>query len=144
MITSLTQLYAFLKWKIVWKVSSTEQGKFKEDAINFPGVLDFGVMWPKSPYIHLVHSIEMYPNAPGNDPAWKGKTIWFLGDCTSYSPAPQMIKLKEKAPWMWGTHSICTDLTEVDVFYANDKNADKSGLLGLTPQRLMLLCQECW
>jgi hypothetical protein len=125
LIQTAAELYEFLDWQASRKESNQEQSKFKEDALSYPGLLVFAMMRPKIPYIHLLHSVQAYPNAPGSDPAWKGKTIGFLGDRTSYSPAPQMVELKEKAPWMWETRLIVNDLTALDHFYAIPGNAEK-------------------
>jgi hypothetical protein len=86
-IKTAEDLYEFLDWQAIWKGNQSEQAKFKEDAFNFPGLLVFAVMRPKSHHIQLLHSLQVYPNAPGSDPAWKGKTIGFLGDRTRGSPA---------------------------------------------------------
>ena len=61
-----------------------------------------------------------------------------------------MIKLKEMAPWMWDTHSICTNPTEMDMFYANSENANKLRAVGHdTPRtnvmapRMLALPPDC-
>jgi hypothetical protein len=110
-ITTTTDLYEFLEWQASQKGSLQEQARFKEDAFQYPGLLVFAMMRPKTPVIHLLHSIQTYPNVPGSDPTWKGKTIGFLGDHTLYLPAPQMVELKEKAPWAWESCLVCNDLT---------------------------------
>ena len=122
-IRSPEDLYEFLEWQSSRKESPQEQAKFKEDAMSYPGLLVFAIMRPKVPFIQLLHSIQAYPNAPGSDPAWKGKTIGFLGDRTSYSPAPQMVELKEKAPWAWENRLVVNDLTEMDQFYVVPGNS---------------------
>jgi hypothetical protein len=135
-IKTAEDLYEFLDWQAIRKGNQSEQAKFKEDAFNFPGLLVFAVMQPKSHHIQLLHSLQVYPNAPGSDPAWKGKTIGFLGDRTSYSPAPQMIELKEKSPWAWETKNICNDLTEMDAFYLSPDKADKLWTPDMTAPRM--------
>jgi hypothetical protein len=149
-IKTAGDLYEFLDWQANRKGSPPEQAKFKEDAFNFPGLLVFAVMRPKSLHIQLLHSIQVYPNAPGSDPAWKGKTIGFLGDRTRYSPAPQMIELKEKAPWAWETKQICNDVTVMDSFYANPGNSEKlwtpdgtAPRMAVTVPRMLALPPDC-
>lgn len=149
-IKTAEDLYEFLDWQAARKGNPSEQAKFKDDAFNFPGLLVFAVMRPKSHHIQLLHSLQAYPNAPGSDPAWKGKTIGFLGDRTSYSPAPQMIELKEKAPWAWETKNICNDLTELDAFYGNASNAEKlwtpdatAPRMAVTVPRMLALPPDC-
>lgn len=73
-------LYEFLDWQAGRRGSPSDQGKFKDNAFNFPGLLVFVVMQPKTQIIQLLHSIQVYPNSPGSDPNWRGKTIGFLGD----------------------------------------------------------------
>ena len=124
-IQSPEDLYEFLDWQASRKESPQEEAKFKEDALSYPGLLVFAVMRPKIPFIQLLHSVQAYPNAPGSDPAWKGKTIGFLGDRTSYSPASQMVELKEKAPWTWENRLVVNDLTELVHFYVVSGNSDK-------------------
>ena len=92
----------------------------------------------------------MYPNARGSDRAWWGKTIGFLGDRTSYSPAPQLVELKEKAPWLWDTHTLCNDLTTMEMYYANPENGDQFWVLGpeepkvnITAPRMLALPPNC-
>lgn len=53
MIRSSSHLYKFLGWQAAQKGSTAKQGKFKEDALNFPGLLVFSVMCLKSLYITL-------------------------------------------------------------------------------------------
>lgn len=149
-IKTAGDLYEFLDWQANRKGSPPEQAKFKEDAFNFPGLLVFAVMRPKSQHIQVLHSIQVYPNAPGSDPAWKGKTIGFLGDRTRYSPAPQMIELKEKAPWAWETKQICNDVTVMEGFYANPGNSDKlwtpegtEPRMAVTVPRMLALPPDC-
>lgn len=149
-IKTAEDLYEFLDWQATRKGNQSEQAKFKEDAFNFPGLLVFTVMRPKSHHIQLLHSLQVYPNAPGSDPAWKGKTIGFLRDQTSYSPAPQMIELKGKAPWAWDTKNICNDLTEMDAFYSSPDKADKlwtpdvtAPRMAVTVPRMLALPPDC-
>jgi hypothetical protein len=127
-INTTEDLYKFLDWRANRRDSAQEQAKFKDDAFQYPGLLVFAIMRPRNAFIHLLHSIQTYPNAPGSDPAWKGKTIGFLGDRTNYSPAPQMVELKEKAPWVWENKLVCTDLTELDMFYAVPRNSNNCGV----------------
>jgi hypothetical protein len=123
-IQTKEDLYEFLEWQASSKGSPKEQAKFKEDARGDPGLLVFAVIQPKIPFVYLLHSVQTYPNAPGNDLAWKGKMIGFVGDRMSYAPAPQMVELKEKALWAWNSHTVCNDLTKMDSFYAcPDNNA---------------------
>jgi hypothetical protein len=117
-------LYKFLEWQLNRKESLQEQAKFKDDAMGYPGLLVFAIMRPKVPFIQFLHSMQAYPNALGSDPAWKGKTIGFLGDRTSYSLALQMVELKEKAPWAWENRLVVNDLTVLDQFYMVPGNAN--------------------
>lgn len=132
-IWTTANLYEFLDWQAGRRGSPLDQRKFKDDAFNFPGLLVFAVMWPKTQFIQLLHSIQVSPKSPGNDPNWRGKTIGFLGDRTSYSPAPQIVELKDRAPWVWETRTICNDVTELDSFYAVPENVEKAPRISVTP-----------
>lgn len=149
-IRSPEELYEFLEWQSGRKESQQEQAKFKEDAMSYPGLLVFAMMRPKIPVIQLIHSIQAYPNAPGSDPAWKGKTIGFLGDRTSYSPTPQMVELKEKAPWAWESRLVVNDLTELDQFYVVPGNSNvlwtpdpTVARMTVTAPRMLALPPDC-
>lgn len=66
MITSPNQLYIFLDRQAIHQ-TPTEQGCFNEDALNFMGLLVLTVIQQHSSCIHLVHSVQVYQNAPGNN-----------------------------------------------------------------------------
>jgi hypothetical protein len=101
-------LVAFLEWQSSRRGEGEEQRKFREDALAFPHLLVFAVMRKKSPFIHLAHSVGIYPNIPGADPSWKGKIIGFLGDRTRYA-SPQLVELSKNVAWAWDDPLVSRD-----------------------------------
>ena len=71
----MASLYEFLDLQASGKGNTEEQAKFKDDAVNYLGLLVFTVMLPKMLFMHLLQSIQVYPNDPGSDPDWEGKPL---------------------------------------------------------------------
>ena len=77
-IKTADDLKTFLHWQASRCSEPEKQKRFQEDAMGYPHLLVFAAMRKKSPHIRLIHSAGTYPNVPGADRDWSGKTIGFL------------------------------------------------------------------
>jgi hypothetical protein len=66
-IRTAEELAVFLQWQSNRRKEVEEQKRFREDAAGYSQLLVFAAMRKKLPYIHLIHSVGIYPNVPGAD-----------------------------------------------------------------------------
>lgn len=121
---TLQKLHEFLAWQAGRRADGEEQKRFREDAQGYPQLLVFGTMRKKSPFVHLMHSVGIYPRVPRADPEWQGKSIGFLGDRTRFSN-PQMVELGRTTAWGWEDQQVSRDGIAMTAHYGTPANRER-------------------
>ncbi|KAL3788682.1 hypothetical protein HJC23_001881 [Cyclotella cryptica] len=139
----------FLQWQASRRGEAEEQKRFRDDAAGYPHLLVFAAMRKKSPHIHLVHSVGIYPNIPGADKDWCGKCIGFLGNRTGVA-TPQAIELGRSTAWGWEDQVGCVDGRAMDLFFAAAVHSEKwwtpdptTGTTRVICPRMLALPPDC-
>ena len=148
-VRTTDEIATFLQWQAGRRGEVEEQKRFRDDAAGYSQLLVFAAMRKKSPHIHLIHSVGIYPNVPGADRDWCGKCIGFLGDRTKVA-TPQVIELGRTTAWGWEDQVGCVDGTAMDDFFAAPTNKDKwwtpdpsIGTTKVVCPRMLALTPEC-
>lgn len=97
----------------------------------------------KSPFIHLVHSMGVYPNIPRVDPSRKGKIIGFMEDRTRFA-APQLVVLGKNVSWTWEDLQISMNMVVMTIFYRSQPMEKNFGNRTQGLQSSRCHAKECW
>lgn len=121
---TIKKVHEFLAWQATRRTDGEEQKRFREDAQGYPHLLVFATMRKKSPFVHLIHSVGIYPRVPGADPDWQGKSVGFLGDRTKFAN-PQMVELGRTTAWGWEDQQVSRDGIAMTAYYGDTANRER-------------------
>jgi hypothetical protein len=131
-----------LSWQARVEGDAARVAVFREQALGLMAFHAFAFMKPKSPAIHIAHSMGKYFGLSGLSPELQDRQVAFIED-RGGGRTPFPVLLSPNNSWVWVKTRAFMNTAAFGTFYEDEGNANKLWTTGVDDALLTDVCIPC-